>query len=342
MTRYEQIQKELLQRPRKWLVTGAAGFIGLNITKKLLELNQEVWGLDNLLLGKMERVEEMLLQISKPRSSRFHFTQGDIRDSALCDKLCHGIDFVLHQAALGSIPRSLENPVATHDHNVNGFLNILQACRNQKIHKLVYASSSSVYGDSPILPRTEPYIGQALSPYAVTKQINESYARVFHRCYQSPCIGLRYFNVFGPWQNPQGVYAAVIPRWILAFLENTPITIFGDGKTTRDFCFVDNIVQANLLAALVKNIEDYEIFNVAGGQRTSLIELFSLIRQGLSKFKSDFIKKEICFAEFRKGDVPHSFADISKISSRLDYQPTHSFQDGLDLTIQWFLKKTTR
>jgi UDP-N-acetylglucosamine 4-epimerase len=333
MTRYEQVQEQLINNPKTWLVTGVAGFIGSNLLETLLRLNQRVVGLDNFATGHQRNLEEVQGVVSPEQWEKFKFIKGDIRNLADCCIACDGVDYVLHQAALGSVPRSVTDPIATNSANVTGFLNILVASRDAKVNRFIYAASSSTYGDHKSLPKVEDIIGKPLSPYAVTKYVNELYAEVFGKTYGLQSVGLRYFNVFGPRQDPIGEYAAVIPRWISSMLEKKIIHIYGDGETSRDFCYVNNVVQANLLAATTSNPNAInQIYNIALGEQTTLIELFELIRESLKLhgFKFDL---NPTYLNSRAGDVRHSLADINKATTLLGYSPTHRIKEGLNLCI---------
>ncbi len=335
-----QLQLTLRAAPRTWLVTGTAGFIGSNILETLLHLDQRVVGLDNFSTGYEQNLDEVRTVVGPDKWAQARIVEGDIRDLPTCQRLCAGVDFVLHQAALGSVPRSMADPVGAHESNVNGFLNILMAARDAKVKRFVYASSSSVYGDDPALPKIEQNVGQPLSPYAATKAINEIYAGVFARCFGLACIGLRYFNVFGPRQDPAGAYAAVIPRWIAALLQRQPIEIYGDGETSRDFSFIENVVQANLVAATTENPAALnEVFNIALGETTTLNELFRLIQNALRRVDVSLPEQKPIYKGFRPGDVRHSHADISKAQRLLGYAPTHRIQQGLDLAMDWYRQK---
>lgn len=337
MTRYEEALQALKQKPGRWLVTGAAGFIGSHLLETLLLADQTVTGFDNLMTGHRRNCEEVLAVVGPERAARFHFIEGDIRDLKACRQACAGADYVLHEAAVGSVPRSILDPLATHEVNVNGFLNILMAARDQGVKRLVYASSSSVYGDDPGLPKVEDRLGRPLSPYAATKRMDEVYAAVFSGCYGLESIGLRYFNVFGPRQDPDGPYAAVIPKWVAALKENTPAQINGDGSTSRDFCYVANVVQANLLAAAAKlDPPVNEVFNIALNARTTLNELFEIIRRGLMKSHPQPANGRPVHGAFRSGDIQHSQADISKAARLLGYAPTHSVEQGMQETLAWY------
>ena len=341
MTPYAQLQQDLRAQPQTWLVTGAAGFIGSHLVETLLRLGQRVTGLDNLATGRRENLAEVERNAGAEAWRAFHFIEGDIRDAAQCAAACAGVDFVLHQAALGSVPRSIKRPQDTHGANVDGFVNMLIAARDAGVRRFVYASSSSVYGDSPVLPKSEAHIGQPLSPYAATKWINEIYAGVFGRSYGFPAVGLRYFNVFGPRQDPDGPYAAVLPRWMAALLRGENIAIFGDGETSRDFCYVANAVQANLLAAASAGEEVHgEAFNVAVSGRTSLNALFALLKEKLVARGAAPATAVAEYRDFRAGDVRHSQADISKAERLLGYVPTHSLAQGLEETVAWVVPQT--
>jgi UDP-N-acetylglucosamine 4-epimerase len=333
-------QSLLRDAPRTWLLTGAAGFIGSNILERLLQLHQRVIALDNFSTGYEQNLNEVRAAVGECKWAQVRIVEGDVRDLPTCQRLCVGVDFVLHQAALGSVPRSLADPIASHESNVNGFLNIILAACEAKVKRFVYASSSSVYGDDPVLPKVESNIGQPLSPYAATKSINELYAGVFGRCFNLPSIGLRYFNVFGPRQDPEGAYAAVIPRWIAALLQRQPIEIYGDGETSRDFSFVENVVQANFLAATTENPAALnQVFNIALGQTTSLNELFQLIQNSLRQIDPSLPEQRPIYKDFRPGDVRHSHADISKAQKLLGYNPTHRIQQGLNLAMEWYRRR---
>lgn len=334
---YEHLKKQMLAEPKVWLVTGVAGFIGSNLLEALLRLDQRVVGLDNYATGSRHNLEQVRELVGPGKWKNFRQIDGDIRDPDTCQRASQGVNYVLHQAALGSVPRSIANPADFHASNVTGFLNVLVAARDSGTKRLVYASSSAVYGDHPELPKVEDKIGRCLSPYAATKRANELYAEVFAGCYQMETIGLRYFNVFGPRQDPNGAYAAVIPKWIAAMMRNEPIHINGDGETTRDFCYVANVVQANLLAATVQKPEAInEIYNVAVCARTSLNQLFGLLR---GKLLPDYPHLKDCspvYCDFRPGDVRHSEADISKAERFLGYKPSHTVQQGLSEALDWY------
>lgn len=323
----------------RWLVTGNAGFIGSHLVETLLALDQEVVGLDNFATGHRRNIDESLAGRTPEQQARFRFIEGDIRDVATCHEACKGVDFVLHQAALGSVPRSLEDPITTNSANIDGFLNMLVAARDAKAMRFVYAASSSTYGDHPGLPKVEDRIGKPLSPYAVTKYVNELYADVFGRCYGLSTIGLRYFNVFGPRQDPNGAYAAVIPRWVRALLLGEPVQINGDGETSRDFCYIANTVQANLLAATSTNPEaENQVYNVAVSGRTTLNELYGFLRDLLAQRFPAIGQAQAKYQDFRPGDVRHSQADIGKASRLLGYNPTHRIDQGLEAAIGWYIE----
>ena len=337
MNTYEKLKEQMLAKPKVWLVTGVAGFIGSNLLETLLRMNQRVIGLDNYATGSRRNLEQVRDLVGLDRWRYFQQMDGDIRDLDTCKRASQGVDYVLHQAALGSVPRSIKNPIDTHATNVTGFLNMLIAARDNGVKRLVYASSSSVYGDHPDLPKVEDKIGRCLSPYAVTKRTNELYAEVFARCYSQESVGLRYFNVFGPRQDPNGPYAAVIPRWIAAMIKNEPVLINGDGETTRDFCYVANVVQANLLAATAQPPEAAnEVYNVALHARTSLNQLFALLQDQLLPCYPHLKNCRPAYQDFRCGDVLHSEADISKAGRLLGYKPSHTVEQGLSEALDWY------
>lgn len=338
MTRYEQVRSDLTAKPGLWLITGVAGFIGSNLLEALLKLGQRVIGLDNFSTGHHRNLDEVRALVTQDQWSNFSLIVGDIRDVALCHAACVGVDYVLHQAALGSVPRSIEDPIATNATNIDGFLNMLVAARDAKVRRFVYAASSSTYGDHPQLPKVEDKIGRPLSPYAITKFVNELYADVFARTYGFHSIGLRYFNIFGRRQDPDGAYAAVIPKWIAAMLKGEKIFVNGDGETSRDFCYVDNAVQANLLAATVDRQDALnEVYNVAVGDRTTLNQLCGYISDHLQG-RCKPAAESIVYRDFRAGDVRHSLADINKAHSRLGYQPSHRVNEGLREAMAWYVK----
>ena len=342
MTAYESAKQHLSEHRYQWLGTGAAGFIGSNLVEALLRLDQSVVGLDNFATGYQKNIAGLKAAVGAERCERFQFIEGDIRNAVDCARACLGADFVLHQAALGSVPRSIEDPRATHEANVDGFVNMLIAARDAKVKRFVYASSSSVYGDHPGLPKVEAEIGIPLSPYAASKYVNEVYADVFALTYGMTTIGLRYFNVFGPRQDPNGAYAAVVPRWIASMIRNEPIEIFGDGDTSRDFCYIDNAVQANVLAALTSDPQAFnQAYNVAVGDRMTLNDLFAACKQLLSP-RFDHVKRlRPEYLEFRAGDVRHSQADISKAFRLLGYAPTHRVHEGLSDAMDWYISDLT-
>jgi UDP-N-acetylglucosamine/UDP-N-acetylgalactosamine 4-epimerase len=338
IVRYQQLRVDLAKSPRNWLITGAAGFIGSNLLQTLLELDQHVVGFDNFATGHRENLQEVERRVAPAQWRRFRFVEGDIRDSEACRQACDGVEFVLHQAALGSVPRSIEDPITTNSVNIGGFLEMLTAARAAGVKRFVYAASSSTYGDHPGLPKVEALIGKPLSPYAVTKLANELYADVFASTYGFPSIGLRYFNIFGARQDPNGPYAAVIPKWIAALIHNEPVYINGDGETSRDFCYVANAVQANLLAATATDPDAInQVYNVAVGQRTSLNELFEHLRVRLAPRFAHLARSAPLYRDFRAGDVRHSLADIGKANRRLGYEPTHTVSDGLSEAMEWYL-----
>jgi UDP-N-acetylglucosamine 4-epimerase len=331
---YSNTLIDLASNPRTWLVTGVAGFIGSNLLEKLLELNQAVIGLDNFSTGSQKNLDLVKQAVTAEQWNRFRFIQGDICDLGTCQQaLSQGVDYVLHQAALGSVPRSIHDPIASNLNNVTGFLNMLVASRDAKVKTFVYAASSSTYGDHPGLPKVEDQIGKPLSPYAVTKYVNELYADVFTSAYGFRAIGLRYFNVFGPRQDPNGPYAAVIPKWMEQIQEGQVVQINGDGQTSRDFCYVENAVQANLLAALASEEAKGQVYNVAVGQQTSLNELFESLKTIMAKPGA-----KSSHGDFRKGDVRHSLANIHKARQRLGYDPEVDCQEGLRRTVRYYLR----
>jgi UDP-N-acetylglucosamine/UDP-N-acetylgalactosamine 4-epimerase len=339
MTAYDQLPAQLAAAPKTWLITGAAGFIGSNLLEQLLRLGQTVRGLDNFATGFQKNLDEVQAAVTPDQWQRFSFVPGDIRDRDTCQRLCEGVDCVLHQAAMASVPRSLADPAAFNEVNVSGTLNLLLAVRDQRVKRLVYASSSSVYGDEPTLPKVESRIGAPLSPYAATKLMDEIYAATFATCYGLETVGLRYFNVFGPRQDPDGAYAAVIPKWIASLLKREPVYINGDGETTRDFCYIANVVQANLLAATAAAPPAANrVYNVAVGERTSLNQLFEALRQRLAPQFPAVREQRPVYREFRAGDVRHSLADIAQAQQRLGYAPTHRLAEGLQTALQWYLK----
>jgi UDP-N-acetylglucosamine 4-epimerase len=337
---YSKIEQNLLNSPKTWLITGVAGFIGSNLLETLLKLNQTVIGLDNFSTGHRHNLDDVKALVDPSQWERFTFLEGDIRDPATCRSACTGVDYVLHQAALGSVPRSIEDPITTNQNNIDGFLNMLVAARDASVDRFVYAASSSTYGDHPGLPKVEDLIGKPLSPYAVTKYVNELYADVFARTYSMSCIGLRYFNIFGRRQDPNGAYAAVIPKWFAGLLKEEPVYINGDGETSRDFCYIDNCVQANILAAVADNPEAVNrVYNVAFGERTTLNELLGFIQDRIEVFRPDLDRVAPVYRDFRPGDVRHSLADITAARDLLGYVPGYSVRSGLDEAARWYVLK---
>lgn len=351
MSAFEDLQKRLKNQRQTWVITGVAGFIGSHLLEALLRLDQVVVGLDNFNTGSQDNLDEVRSLVSTDQWARFSFVEGDIRSLPDCEQMLAvardmtgaPADYVLHQAALGSVPRSVHDPINTNANNIDGFLNVMVAARDAGIKRLVYAASSSTYGDHPGLPKVEQNIGRPLSPYAVTKLVNELYADVFARVYGFPSIGLRYFNVFGPRQQPNGAYAAVIPKWIISLIRGEQVIVNGDGLTSRDFCYIDNVVQANLLAATA-DIDGlgHEVLNVAFGAQTTLNQLYYKLCDEIGKQGSVVLRGEPVWREFRAGDVMHSLADIAKAQRLLGYQPSHSISDGLAATIDWYLARDTQ
>lgn len=377
---YTKLKTRLAVEPHTWLVTGVGGFIGSNLLETLLKLNQRVVGLDNFATGHQRNLDEVKSLVTAEQWANFDFIKGDIRNLEDCcramqftpSRLAGGggirssalspqsyaVEYVLHQAALGSVPRSIENPIATNETNISGFLNMLVAARDAKVKRFVYAASSSTYGDHPGLPKVEDRIGKPLSPYAVTKYVNELYADVFARTYNFNTIGLRYFNVFGPRQDPDGAYAAVIPKWIASMIKNETIFINGDGETSRDFCFIENVVQINLLAATIGTLPlppgegwgggaeegdtTNQVYNVAVGERTTLNQLYEQLHLNLLPRFPHLKNAKPTYRDYRTGDVRHSLADISKAAARLGYQPTHRIGDGLKVAMDWYVQYLTR
>ena len=330
----------LTGKRRRWLVTGVAGFIGSNLLECLLRAGQDVVGLDNFATGHQANLDEVRENLGEDLWGNFRFIEGDICDLTACEAACDKIEIVLHQAALGSVPRSIEDPLRTNAANITGFLAMLDSARKAGVQRFVYAASSSTYGDHPGLPKQEDRIGNPLSPYAVTKYVNELYADVFARCYGFEAVGLRYFNVFGRRQDPDGPYAAVIPKWIKRLIDGEPVEIYGDGETSRDFCYIDNAVQANVLAGLTGEAEALnQVYNVAVGERTSLNELYGLIRARLSQYNPELSRMEPVYRDFRPGDVRHSQADINKAQGLLGYNPSHRIDQGLDEAMDWYRAK---
>jgi UDP-N-acetylglucosamine 4-epimerase len=342
MTAYTKLQTRLIAERKTWLVTGVAGFIGSNLLEALLKLNQRVVGLDNFSTGHQHNFDEVQSLVMSEQWANFRFIEGDICNLADCHKACQGVDYVLHQAALGSVPRSIADPITTNANNIDGFLNMLVAARDANVQRFVYAASSSTYGDHPDLPKVEPIIGKPLSPYAVTKLVNELYADVFARTYGFNTIGLRYFNIFGKRQDPDGAYAAVIPKWTAALIHGDEVFVNGDGETSRDFCFIDNAVQVNLLAATAINAAALnQVYNVALGERTSLNDLYKLIAASLAKH-CQLPGPKLSYRDFRAGDVRHSLADISKAQTLLGYAPTMKVGAGVTAAMPWYVSKVAR
>ena len=338
MSKYQEVREGVAAAPKTWLITGAAGFIGSNLLEHLLKLNQRVVGLDNFATGHQSNLDEVQSLVSCEQWSRFQFMEGDIRNPEDCVRACKGVDYVLHQAALGSVPRSLNDPLTTNAANITGFLNMLVAARDAEVSSFTYAASSSTYGDHPALPKVEENIGKPLSPYAVTKYVNELYAEVFARSYGFKAIGLRYFNVFGKRQDPNGAYAAVIPKWTAAMVRGEDVWINGDGETSRDFCFVENAVQANLLAATADEPAKNDVYNVAVGDRTTLNHLFSALKGALAENGVRYDKSPV-YRDFRPGDVRHSQADIGKAATQLGYAPEFRITEGIAKAMPWYLKQ---
>jgi UDP-N-acetylglucosamine 4-epimerase len=336
-TKYQQLQEQLKQQPKVWLITGVAGFIGSNLLETLLKLNQKVVGLDNFATGHQHNLDEVKGLVSEEQWKNFTFNEGDIRDYKDCQNACQSVDYVLHEAALGSVPRSIADPIMTNSANITGFLNMLQAAKEAKVKSFTYAASSSTYGDHPALPKTEENIGNPLSPYAVTKYVNELYAGVYARTYGFKTIGLRYFNVFGKRQDPNGAYAAVIPKWTASMIQGEDVFINGDGETSRDFCFIENTVQMNLLAATAPDEAKDEVYNVAVGDRTTLNDLYASIKVALASNKIQINVKPI-YRDFRAGDVIHSQADITKAKISLGYIPEWNINNGLNESISWYVE----
>lgn len=342
MTQYNTLTEKLKNNQSTWLVTGIAGFIGSNLLETLLKLDQKVVGLDNFSTGHQYNLNEVQGLVSEQQWTNFTLMNGDIRDIDTCHKACNGVNYVLHEAALGSVPRSIEDPALTNENNINGFLNMLIAARDAKVNRFVYAASSSTYGDHPDLPKQEPNIGKPLSPYAVTKLVNELYADVFAKTYGFNTIGLRYFNIFGQRQDPNGAYAAVIPKWFAALLSGEDSFINGDGETSRDFCFIDNCVQINLLAATAESEEAAnQVYNVAFGKRTTLNELHEHIKDRVNESGHKKADSKLIYRDFRAGDVRHSLADISKAEQLLGYAPQYSIEQGLDMATEWYTNNLT-
>ncbi|WP_182407326.1 NAD-dependent epimerase/dehydratase family protein [Psychrobacter sp. GP33] len=337
MMQYEKVKQMIVSEPKTWLVTGVAGFIGSNLLETLLLLNQKVIGLDNFATGFQHNLDEVQSLVSTEQWKGFTFIEGDIRNLEDCQTACANVDYVLHQAALGSVPRSIADPIATNDTNISGFLNMLVAARDAQVASFTYAASSSTYGDHPALPKVEDTIGNPLSPYAVTKYVNELYADVFSRTYGFNTIGLRYFNIFGKRQTPDGAYAAVIPKWTAAMIQGDDVLINGDGDTSRDFNFIENAVQANILAATANSDAKNQVYNVAVGGRTTLNTLFTALQESLSKNGVSYSQDPV-YRDFRVGDVRHSQADISKIQTRLGYEPQFNIIQGIEKAMPWYVQ----
>lgn len=336
MSIYQKLLDLLLRDPKTWLITGVAGFIGSNLLEHLLKLNQTVIGLDNFATGHKHNLDEVQSLVTSEQWGRFSFIEGDICSMQMCQQACEGVDYVLHQAALGSVPRSINDPITTNTTNISGFLNMLVAARGARVKSFTYAASSSTYGDHSALPKVEENIGKPLSPYAVTKYVNELYADVFSRTYNFKTIGLRYFNVFGKRQDPNGAYAAVIPKWTANMIKGDEVFINGDGETSRDFCFIENAVQANLLAATAEESVKNEVYNVAFGDRTTLNDLFHALRSALAANGKSYPLSPV-YCDFRAGDVRHSQADISKAANKLGYAPEYRIMDGIAKAMPWYL-----
>jgi UDP-N-acetylglucosamine 4-epimerase len=339
---YEVVQQTLKVEPRTWLITGVAGFIGSNLLETLLRLEQKVVGLDNFLSGKEWNLAAVQRQVTPAQWERFCFVKGDIRELPVCEEACRNVDFVLHEAAMCSVPGSIDDPFGAHAINTTGTVHLLAAARDARVKTFVYASSSAVYGDSPGLPKREAEIGNPLSPYGATKYMDELYAQVFGRCYSMRTVGLRYFNVFGPRQDPNGAYAAVIPKWIDALIHGEPVVIYGDGETTRDFCYIDNIVQANLLAACANEEAVNQVYNVALNTSTTLNQLFATLQTLLEPDYPHVKKVRPIYKPFRTGDIRHSQADITRAEKFLGYQPTHGIEEGLRVAVRWYARSNQK
>ncbi len=337
MALFEQKIKILKEKPKVWLITGVAGFIGSNLLEQLLLLDQKVIGIDNFSTGHSKNLNEVMSTVSPDQWIRFSFIEGDVCSLDTCKEACIDVDYVLHQAALGSVPRSIANPILTNNSNINGFLNILVASKDANVKSFTYAASSSTYGDHPALPKVEENIGKPLSPYAITKYVNELYGEIFSSCYGFNSIGLRYFNVFGKRQDPNGAYAAVIPKWIDAMIGDREVLINGDGETSRDFCYIDNVVQANILAALADENATNNIYNIAKGDKTSLNNLFYHLQKSLKQNGISYNKKPN-YQGFRDGDVRHSQADINKAIKLLGYSPYDTVLSGIEKITPWYVR----
>ena len=340
MNKFQTIKQELINAPKIWLITGCAGFIGSNLLETLLLLNQKIVGLDNFATGHQHNLDEVKTQVSAEQWQNFHFVKGDIRELDDCNEAINhydeGVDYILHQAALGSVPRSIADPLLTNSANITGFLTMLTAAKESQVKSFVYAASSSTYGDHSALPKVEDVIGKPLSPYAVTKYVNELYADVFYKTYGLNCTGLRYFNVFGKRQDPDGAYAAVIPKWTAAMIANEEVLINGDGETSRDFCFIENVVQANILAATANDAGKNQVYNVALGDKTSLNTLFAILKIAIQANGINY-QQSPTYQDFRAGDVRHSQADISKAKSLLGFEPAFKIQQGIDKAMPWYI-----
>ena len=336
---FEKTKEELQKNPKTWLVTGCAGFIGSNLTEFLLKHNQKVVGLDNFSTGYQHNLDDIQKNVSESEWANFSFTEGDISDYPTCDRITKDADIILHQAALGSVPRSIDDPVTSNLSNVTGFLNMLTAAKNNGVQRFVYASSSSVYGDSKELPKVEGRTGNLLSPYAVTKYTNELYAGVFHKVYGFESIGLRYFNVFGKRQDPNGAYAAVIPKWLGALINGEAVYINGDGETSRDFTYIANVIQSNILAGTTTNEAAFgEVFNAGIGGRLTLNELYNAISTKLQEHLDGFVPQKPIYRDFRAGDIRHSNANIDKLKKITGYEPTHDINQGLEESVKWYIE----
>jgi UDP-N-acetylglucosamine 4-epimerase len=337
--KYKQIQEQLKINPKHWLITGVAGFIGSNLLEELLKLNQKVIGLDNFATGHRYNLEQVKEAVSQQQWENFTFVEGDMTDFSICHSVTKDVDVVLHQAALGSVPRSIDNPIVTNHANITGFLNMLTAAKDNGVKRFVYASSSSVYGDSQELPKVEEKTGNVLSPYAVTKATNELYANVFHKCYGMETIGLRYFNVFGKRQDPNGAYAAVMPKWISQMLHSEDVYINGDGETSRDFTYIDNVVQMNIMSGMTTNQDAFgQAYNTAAGGRETLNNLFEAIKNGLESNVENLTVPQPIYRDFRAGDIRHSNANIEKAKNLIGYKPTHTLEEGLVESIAWYIE----
>jgi len=335
---FDTLLKTFKKEQKSWLITGCAGFIGSNLTEFLLQHNQKVVGLDNFSTGFQHNIDDVLSQVGTENAKKFVFIEGDIADMETCVKVCEGVDIVLHQAALGSVPRSIDDPLTSNRSNITGFLNMLTAAKDAGIKRFVYASSSSVYGDSKELPKVEKRTGNVLSPYAAMKMTNELYASVFHKVYGMETLGLRYFNVFGRRQDPNGAYAAVIPKWVSSLIDGKNVYINGDGETSRDFTYIDNVIQMNLLAATTDNPNAFgEAYNVAVGGRNTLNELYKIINQELKRHVDSLKETKVIYRDFRVGDIRHSNADITKAKTIVGYNPTHDIYQGMKESIKWYI-----